>query len=477
MYARDTALPMRSVFVGLMLAATVLAGCASQAPTDAINEIPEAVFDNGSHPMFGYLTSAVLREGNASDFPAPGQFNGSNPPGVDAWMKPMMRPLPGLLNSMAFEARADMETGTNGIAIFGPLAFAGSGGTLSLINIMDPTNPHVVSTIEAPGRDVDTILYPDGRLVAVVTSGGGTITLVDATDPYNPEVIGTVETPNGNHNLAVVPGTPIIYNSPSDGSNNGAGADFAIDDPTQPPNGKTDIIDASDPTNPVLVKTWENGYGCHDVAFLVNQEAEKMRGYCAGIQKVQIWNVTDPLNPEVVSEWGWPAGGVHDGTAVSLASFAHLAIPNHDGTILILGDESGGGAAPGCDFSVNAAGTTATGPLGNLWFYDVSDESNPVLKGSYSPSAYEQRGSCTAHFGKVIEDTSHVVMGFYSAGVVLVNFEDPQNPYMVDRYARNDPIPGSEAPGGAGTVWDVQYYQGYLFTGDTQNGVDVLTLN
>ncbi len=468
---------MRSLLVGLLLVATVLAGCASE-PVDTPVDIPDTTTSQPtlvqSHPAYGYLTNSDLAEGNMSDFPAPGMWNRSNPPGADAWKKPAQRELPNLLQTMSFEARTT-ETKGAGIAIFGPLAFTGAtGGPVSIVNIMDPSNPQVVGTVDAPGRDIDTILYPDGRLVIVSTAGGRVITFTDVTDVYNPEIIAQIETPHTNHNLAVVPGTPIVYNSPSNG--NGEAIAPTVGDPRSEGVAYTDIIDASDPVNPVVVKEWQNGYGCHDMTFYVNATEGKYRGYCAGIEALQIWDLTNATDPSVITTFGWPAGGVHDTTAVSLVTFAHLAMPNHDASILILGDETGGGAAPGCDISANVAGNTVTGPLGNLWFYDITDETNPVLKGSVSPSAYEQRGSCTAHFGKVIEDTNHAVVGFYSAGVALVDFTDPQNPFIKDRYEQ--PMPGPLAEGaGAGTIWDVWYYQGYLFTGDTQNGLDVLTLN
>ncbi len=453
---------MRSVLVGLLLAATVLSGCASQpeAADDVIDPLTQEPAQSllDSHPMYNLTTYMGLAEGNLSDFPAPGAWSIDNPPGVLAWKKPAYRDLPDVLQTIAFEART-ADTRGAGIAVFGPLAFAGgTSGPMSIINIMDPTNPVVVSVAEdTPARDVDTILYPDGRLVTVSTNGGNPIVFTDVTDVYNPVVVSEVQTPHTNHNIAVVPGTPIVYNSVSGGSH-------------------TDIVDATDPDNAVFVKDWENGYGCHDMTFYMNQDENKFRAYCAGLDKIQIWDVADPLNPVVINEWGWPAAGVHDTGSASLVTFAHLAMPNHDASILILGDETGGGAAPGCDFSVHAQGTTVTGPLGNLWFYDISDEMTPVLKGSVSPSAHEQRGSCTAHFGRVVEDTNHVVMGFYSAGVTLVDFTDPQNPYVKDRYEQPMLGPLSEGQG-AGTIWDVWYYQGYLFTGDTSNGVDVLTLN
>ncbi len=474
---------MRALLLSLALVAVTIAGCVSEedpepeievpeTPTVEVPEAPPVV----THPEYGFITKDDLLEGGPEHFPLPGQYSGNNPPGNPyVWRKPMFHDFGEFPTGIDFKTMTGNVSGGNGISVFGPIAAVGtSGGPMHVISIADPLSPVVVSKIDVPMRDSDIIAYPDGRLVVVSTGGGGQMYFTEITDPYNPVVIGQLQTPNNNHNIANVPGTPFVYNSPSDG---GSSTGLPLVGVPQDPVGETDIITAEDPANPVLIRTWANGYGCHDVTFYMNAVEGKFRGYCAGIEALQIWDVTNVTEPTVISEWGWPSGGVHNAGAVSLASFAHLAIPNHDATILILGDESGGGIAPACDFSVHepTTGTTATGPLGNLWFYDITDETTPVLKGSYSPSAHDQRGSCTAHFGRVVEDTNHVVMGFYSAGVVLVDFRDPQNPYEVAHYEKPAPVIGEGE--GPGTVWDVWYYQGYLFTGDTSKGMDVLSLS
>lgn len=454
--------------LALAFIAVAFAGCVEDdapepvdtpAPAPAI-EVPEQP-PVVTHEEFGYLTMDELVAGGPEHFPAPGLYSADNPPGSPYyWRKPLYHDFGELPTDIAFQTRTHNLTGTgHGIAVYGPLAIAGNNpGPMNVINILDPQNPQVVSVIDSPVRDADFIAYPDGRLVVVSVSGSGnSVVLTEVTDPHNPEQASVLDMSCGNHNIVVVPGTPYIYSSESGGEG-----------------GLTCIVDASNPRNPVEVNVWDSGYSCHDTTFYMNAQEGKYRGYCAGIESIQIWDVTDPAAPTVVSEWGWPALGVHDFGAISLATFAHLAIPNHDATILILGDETGGGAAPGCDFSANVGGQTVTGPLGNLWFYDITDETAPVLKGSVSPSATDQRGSCTAHFGRVIEDTNHVVMGFYSAGVLLIDFRDAQNPVIVDRYEQ--PLPTQEGQG-AGSIWDVWYYQGYLFTGDMTHGLDVLTVN
>ncbi len=479
---------MRAFLLTSVLLLVTFAGCleddsSDDSSKDLIIDPSKGPGSVSGHPAFGFVTNDDLVASENATVPRPARDDAGMviPPGVDAWMKPAYKPLPESLSGMEFLSRSSGSEGTQGIGVFGPLAVAG-GNPLQVVDISDVTNPHVIGELpDVPVRDADFIIYPDGRLVVVTTGGGSQMYFVDITDAYEPVLVGQLDTPHANHNLAVVPGTPIVYNSPSNG--NGEPLAPTVGNPSNEGIAYTDIIDAADPANPVLVQEWQNGYGCHDVSFYMNPAEDKFRGYCAGIEALQIWDLSNVTAPTVLNTWGWPALGVHDTGAVSLVTFAHLAIVNHDASILILGDETGGGAAPGCDVGIHAQGTTVSGPLGNLWFYDITDEMNPILQGHVSPSAYEQRGSCTAHFGKVIEDTNHVVMGFYSAGVALVDFTDPENPYIKNRYAPMEtsgacpgPVGGDNCPQ-TGSLWDVWYHSGYLITGDMTFGVEILELN
>jgi hypothetical protein len=123
----------------------------------------------------------------------------------------------------------------------------------------------------------------------------------------------------------------------------------------------------------------------------------------------------------------------------------------------------------------------ASGPVGNLWFYDITDEEDPQLQGWISPThhytsnpPHDDRlteiggagvpAGCTAHFGQLLPQENMLAMAFYGAGVVIIDFNDPMNPMIVDQWNENT------------NVWDVWFYQGYLFTGDLARGMDILTL-
>jgi hypothetical protein len=373
--------------------------------------------------------------------------NGSAPADYpEAWTRPPMAPLPDQIRGLELVAEASGVTAAHGIAVFGHYVFAGDfpAGPTWVIDIADPSNPVTVASIDMPTRDADVIAYPDGRLVLVGASGGDAFHIADVTDPTQPDYLGSVTTKHTNHNLVVVPGTALVYNSPSSGS-------------------MVDIWDLTDPSGPQLVLDWDNRAGCHDATFHIDPAAGLYRGYCAGIDVIQIWDVTDPRDPQVITEVPFPLAGQELTGGVSPASFAHLAMPNHDATVLIVGDETGGGLAPACDVYADAAGTTVSGPLGNVWFYDIKDERNPVLKGHVSPGAIDGGTSCTAHFGREIQDTNVLAMSFYTAGIALIDFNDLDNPRILDLWR-------------SGSHWDVWEWQGMLYTGDRSNGVQVLRL-
>lgn len=448
-----------TILLATSLATMALAGCIETGDPldDGTPDTPSIdTGPNNSHPAFGFPTY----------LPMNGTLAGN-------WSLPDGKDLPDPISSVEGVTHVEGTTSGHGIAVFSTLAFtgpSGGDGPLRIIDISDPENPALLAEAPAPVRDADTIAYPDGRLVVITTAGGTQQFATDVTNPTNPVVVAEVDVPGSNHNIAVVPGTPIVYNS--GGS----------------------IVDYSDPANPDIVSDGGLPSGCHDITFYISQAEEKYRAYCAGYEVTGIWDITDPTDVTVVNEIPYPSmneglpqdGGPAPDLGVFPLSFSHLAIPNHDASVLIMGDETGGGLINGCDYYANAAGNTQSGPLGNLWFYDITDEENEVLHGHFSPSYYEALGgSCTAHFGRVIEDTNHLVMGFYAAGVTLVDFTDLDNPVMKDRY---DPIyppsapSGEPGPGtvfgatGGSSIWDVWYYEGYLFTGDSGRGMDVLTL-
>lgn len=372
------------------------------------------------------------------------------------------RALPETITGLTQLAHAeDVESGS-GIWLYGHHAYVGGlGSGIYVVNISDPEKPVVAGhlnkikgddgkDIEIHARDADMLDQGD-RLILVVGYNSEGMHFIDVTDPADPTYLTSL-TDFRAHNVAVPPGqSTIVYNSMSSSQ------------------GSIHVIDASDPESPKIVK--EVGeHGCHDITFL--DLPDKKRAYCAGVAATDIFDISDVLNPKLISS-------IDDTRAptVGHGGLHHLAMPNQDGTVLIIGDEwQGGGSPGGCFAYVDTPAGQVSTPIGALTFFDISDETDPQMLSWISPptptprvpevggSATSALPSCTAHFGTLIEDRPLLVMAWYTAGVLLIDFSDPSDPRIVDQIV----------PSGA-NVWDARFYQGYVFTGDTSRGLDVLS--
>ena len=170
----------------------------------------------------------------------------------------------------------------------------------------------------------------------------------------------------------------------------------------------------------------------------------------ACITESQIWDISDPENPTVVSHIVNPAINIHHSTTFSW-----------DAQTLVIGDELGGAlATPGCFTGGHA-------PLGALWFYDVSDPSAPEPRGSFQIPQQEVSAFCTAHNFNTIPlrgDRDVLVTAWYNGGTAVVDFTDPSAPEQVG-FA----IP---AEGGRAAAWSSYWYRGVIYA----NNFDELSL-
>lgn len=406
---------------------TALAGCLDSAGEPAAEQAPA-----GGFPQLADI-----------------QANGTGYP--DAWRPPVVPADFGLTDLVPLAA---VGGPAHGITVWGHYVFSGhySPAQLEVIDIANPAAPMVVATAEVPMRDAGIIAYPDGRLVLISTGGGTEVYATNVTDPSHPELMSVIDLQNDAHNIAVVPGTAIVYDT-----------------------GRS-IADFTDPENPVKIGTFE-GLRCHDISFYMG--ADKQRAYCAAYDAHEIWDIADPRAPRLLSTVYFPFGQPVDDRVP--ATLDHTALVNHDATVLIVGDEAAGGAGPLCFGEHHTPLGTRSAAHGSLWFWDLSDEMNPVLRSWLSAPPTSMDGICTAHFGQVIGDTNHMVMSWYTAGTTLIDFTDLDHPSIVDQHDPYNPLVVAGAaladPLAVLTgTWDVWAYQGYAITGDQHFGVEILAL-
>ncbi len=482
---------MRSLAVAALLAtATLLAGCSSDGTPDEAapydNLGPGARY-NGTAGVVGQVfagTQPLYRDPQNTPHPA---FNfatlvwpAAGPDVPEAWQPINGTALPATLADLQLVKNAGVRSGA-GIALFGSLAVVpGYGSSTAVLDVSEPARPGILSSFYpqdglANHRGAAFIPLPTGQLVVVISTGSG-IDVWDLTDPKTPQPLPplVIEDPVtgdaiGSHKVGVIPGTPIVVNAASDGQNRPV----------------SQMFDLSDPGNPFRLPDFENGFSCHHVYFWNDRVEEKYRGVCAGIQATQIWDTTDPYHPSVIVTVPFGTGGTpadSQGSVVFPASLSHYAGLSLDGKVLLMGDEWGGGGTvpPGCVARVDVPTVGGVSvPLGAVWFYDVSVETEPALLGWYSASedqrlqggagALGQDASCTAHHGRLIPVPGRDVlaMSFYGAGVVVVDFtalrgEQGGLPTTVAQFADGS------------NTWETWYYDGYLFTGDLARGMDVL---
>jgi hypothetical protein len=423
---------------------------------------------NEPHPAYGWPTLT---------HPATGA-------GLPALWKPIpMAPIPSSVKGLEHVAKVSGFSQGAGMSIFGSIAVVpGFGPQSAFVDISDPTNPQVLGFTEKSNvtdRGSAVIAFPNGTLIALFSTSYG-MRAFDITDPTHPVQTADVHLARG-HKLGVVPGTPIVYNANSLGGHNPPlpTGRSPLDNVPGMGQGWTEILDFSDPWNPRMVNNFTNGYGCHHVFFWDDAAHDKYRAICAGIDYTQLWDIKDPVHPKVIVSIPMhhgnpmlPSTAVNQGVGpVPVDSFSHTALLNQDGTILIVGDEFQGGSGPAeCDGTGEPG---LSGPLGNLWFYDVKDEKSPKLLGWVSPppqnvQTADTSTGCTAHHGRLVPDPAGhrqlLVMAWYKAGVVLVDFTDPTRPFVADQW--ND----------ATNTWEAWYDNGWIVTGDLARGLDVLKL-
>ncbi|MEA3202364.1 MAG: hypothetical protein QOI63_30 [Thermoplasmata archaeon] len=354
-----------------------------------------------------------------------------------------------------------------------------------IADVRDPAHPAIVYNTTADSetpyaRKAEVLAHPDGRRTLVLASGGkGIVNFWDVSDPRHPEFRAKLDVKANNHNVAVVPGTELVFNAPSSGGGGPGGTSSGV--------AKNDLIDAHDPANPVSLGRFGE-WGCHGITFHGRLGEPKFRAYCAGVGATQVWDL-DHLDVKA------PNFGIKvlatiakaDNPAIGAGGLHHLAAGNADGTVLIIGDEFSGGGQPGACLAYDPT-TGASTPLGALWFYDLANEAAPVLKGHLSPPTMLPESppgagpvpaptlpvdpfddtpgaGCTAHFGTLVPGEQKFVIAWYNAGVLLVDFTDPAAPVLLDQY-RNPGI----------NTWNARVSIGYVFTGDIGRGMDVLKL-
>lgn len=365
------------------------------------------------------------------------------------------------------------------LAFWGDLAVAGTydfPGGFRLVSIADPTSPQVVGRFPCKGPQSDVSIWRNLVFVSVDSpmnkpecDGAATlgqtnpqvlngqayegIRIVSISDRSNPQQIAFVDTECGSHTHTLVPDEArnrvLIYV-----------LSYPLGGQSVDCNGlthrKISVVEVplGNPAAAHVVSTPDvsPAIGCHDVTVFM---PGKLAG-AACISESQLWDISDPVNPRVVSHIANPAINIHHSTTFS-----------NDGNTLAIGDELGGAAAsPGC-----ADGDEHV-PLGAIWFYDVSNPALPVPKGTFSIPQRETTIGCTAHNFNTVPlktDRDVLVSGWYNGGVTAVDFTDPSDAEQLGFYTAKEPV--------IANVWSGYWYRGFIYGNNFDEAIDTSNPN
>ncbi len=347
-------------------------------------------------------------------------------------------------NDVLFTDDGYAVVGTNG---------SGEGAGLWVVDVRDPRKPKAVGHLPCAGSGYDVGLWNDIAVMSIDSAAGNSSTsdvgcnidgtegtegirLVDISDRRNPREVKFVVTDCGSHTNVTFDheGRGLVYVQSYPASTSGA---------CPSAHGIVSVVDITDPANAEVVSkpSVAPAVGCHDGAIAGDL------AYFACLTEGQVWDISDPLQPEILSH-------IHD---VPDAIW-HSADTSNDGSIAIFGFESLGTGNTSCN-------GTGQGLLGGLWFYDVSDPAAPVQLGSFIPPRLVE-GSCTAHNFQVIPGQDKLVTSWYGAGFMGVDFSDPNTPTEFAHFVAEGT-----------STWDAQWYRGNAYVGDSSRGLDILKID
>ena len=368
------------------------------------------------------------------------------------------------------------------LAFWKNLAVLGSydnPGGFRLVNVKKPSRPRLVGQLDCPGPQNDVSIWK--KLVflsvdsprAASNCGAGSashpqiqtgtawegVRVVSIANRRRPRQVAAVFTDCGSHTHTLVPDTR--YRHPVTGKRWPRVLIYSLSYPLNPqspgcnPASHRQIsvveVPLRKPSAARVVSTPDvsPAVGCHDVTVFL---ARRLAG-AACISESQMWDISDPANPRVISHITNPQANIHHSTTFSW-----------DGRTMVLGDELGGAlATPGCMTGGHA-------PLGALWFYDVTHPSQPRLAGSFVIPQDEISFFCTAHNFNTIpmrNGRDVLVTAWYNGGTAVIDYTNPAAPRQVGYYL---PKTGKIA-----ATWSSYWYNGRIFANNFDEDVNSLT--
>ncbi len=352
------------------------------------------------------------------------------------------------------------------LAFQGDLIVAGSYSGTALFKILKGA-PYVkqIGFHNCPGGQGDVNVYKNLAFVSLdspqstgtigckepsaqKSAGKEGVRIIDISNPKKPIQVNYVETDCGSHTNVINPHGDKVYI-------------YNMSYPLSVPNATCSVVthrkvqiievDVNAPEKAKIVGDLDVSpeIGCHDVTIM--PDGKHAAAACIG--ESQIWDVSDPAKPEIVSRIFNPSIEIHHGTGVTW-----------DQKVLAIADEFAGSVTGECAGDQNS-------PIGALWFYDISDLSSPQPLGYYNvprggrPDTVNEAAyiACTTHNFNILpmKDPKKYVaaVGYRASGLSIVDFSDPSAAEEIGFYQQmeKDEIPD---------VWSGYWYNGRIYTND-----------
>lgn len=363
-------------------------------------------------------------------------------------------------------------------------AIAGAmGHGFQIIDITDPALPLLAGVFADPGVSWqgDPQVNPRRKIVSFATDGlpaatlghdgvADGIALVDISDVANPRLLSTLGGLGGSHNSTIVDDRYLYTALPT----------HIVDysDPENPVDlGIPEMTDPADPDGP------KKTICGHDITLDPNRP-DRVYSACSGSSKIQIIDVSDPANPVLISEVVDPD-----------VSIAHQVDPAPDSSFLVLTDERGGGLS-----NTNAPGGGAhVWDISGKHTGGEASETNPIKIGiwfaPFNGLALDDDqagpwGNVTIHNFTFQAERFLMSTGWYSMGSWVADMQYPTDgsgPFREwegDQFG-NGPttwgntqghilLEGDEVWSAKWTRFDDPRFDRYVFTNGLTRGMDTL---
>ncbi|MFB9205337.1 hypothetical protein ACFFV7_29365 [Nonomuraea spiralis] len=357
------------------------------------------------------------------------------------------------------------------LAFQGDYAFVGNFAGFVIYDISDPEHPKTVSQVSCPAQQNDVSVHGDLLILSIdeprdgegCDSGDSARTweglrLFDISDKKSPRYLGAVRTECGSHTHTMVPADGKLYvyvSSP------GPEPDSST---CRPPHQNIQIVEIplDDPKSAKVVaqpdifpqhQNTEMFAGCHDITAYPEKKLAAAACFGDGV----LLDISDPVNPRVIQQ-------IRDTENFQIW---HSATFNNDATKVVFGDELGGGGQATCDANTprtkgaDAVYDLVNGKLERRGYFKI-------------PRDQEKDENCVAHNGSLVPVKGRDVMvqSWYQGGVSIWDFTDSAAPKEIGFFERR-PFPD----GGVAGSWSAYYYNGYIYSSDIREGLDVLRID